>query len=68
LPLALGTGVGSELRRPLGIAIVGGLLVSQVLTLYTTPVIFLTFDRMATRFAQWRNKGVAPDAIPAQAS
>ena len=68
LPLALGTGVGSELRRPLGIAIVGGLLVSQVLTLYTTPVIFLTFDRMATRFAQWRNKGVAPEAIPAQAS
>ena len=68
LPLALGTGVGSELRRPLGIAIVGGLLVSQVLTLYTTPVIFLTFDRMATRFAQWRNKGVEPEAIPAQAS
>jgi multidrug efflux pump len=68
LPLALGNGVGSELRRPLGIAIVGGLLVSQVLTLYTTPVIFLTFDRMATRFAQWRNKGVAPEAIPAQAS
>ena len=57
LPLALGTGVGSELRRPLGIAIVGGLLVSQVLTLYTTPVIFLTFDRMATRFAKWRAKG-----------
>jgi multidrug efflux pump len=68
LPLALGTGVGSELRRPLGIAIVGGLLVSQVLTLYTTPVIFLTFDRMATRFALWRNKGVEPEAIPAQAS
>jgi multidrug efflux pump len=71
LPLALGTGVGSELRRPLGIAIVGGLLVSQVLTLYTTPVIFLTFDRMATRFANWRAKGVAPETpetIPAQAS
>jgi multidrug efflux pump len=68
LPLALGTGVGSELRRPLGIAIVGGLLVSQVLTLYTTPVIFLTFDRMATRFANWRAKGVAPETVPAQAS
>jgi len=68
LPLALGTGVGSELRRPLGIAIVGGLLVSQVLTLYTTPVIFLTFDRMATRFANWRAKDVAPETVPAQAS
>jgi multidrug efflux pump len=68
LPLALGTGVGSELRRPLGIAIVGGLLVSQVLTLYTTPVIFLTFDRMATRFAKWRAGDVVPQTIPAQAS
>jgi multidrug efflux pump len=49
LPLALGTGTGSELRRPLGISIVGGLIVSQMLTLYTTPVLYLTFDRMRKR-------------------
>ncbi len=47
LPLALGTGMGSELRRPLGITIVGGLLISQVLTLYTTPVVYLYMDRLA---------------------
>ncbi len=52
LPLALGTGTGSELRRPLGITIIGGLLVSQLLTLYTTPVIYLWFDRLARRFAR----------------
>jgi multidrug efflux pump len=52
VPLALGAGSGSELRRPLGIAIIGGLLISQVLTLYTTPVIYIWFDRLATRFSR----------------
>jgi multidrug efflux pump len=52
IPLALGTGYGSELRRPLGIAMVGGLLLSQILTLYTTPVIYIFFDRLAQRFSK----------------
>jgi len=55
LPLAFGTGIGSELRRPLGIAMVGGLLVSQVLTLYTTPVIYIFFDNLAHRFTRKSN-------------
>ncbi len=54
LPLALGSGVGSELRRPLGITIVGGLIFSQVLTLYTTPVVYLFFDRLAARVTRSR--------------
>jgi len=54
LPLALGSGTGAELRRPLGISIVGGLLVSQVLTLFTTPVVYLWFDRLARRFSRYR--------------
>ena len=58
LPLALGRGFGSELRRPLGIVMVGGLLLSQVLTLYTTPVIYVFFDRMARRF---RRRSNGPD-------
>jgi multidrug efflux pump len=65
LPLALGSGVGSELRRPLGITIVGGLIVSQVLTLYTTPVIYLFFDRLARRFGHEPEKEQAGDQTPA---
>jgi multidrug efflux pump len=55
LPLMLGGGVGSELRRPLGLTMVGGLLVSQVLTLFTTPVIYLAFDRLSWRFRRHKN-------------
>jgi multidrug efflux pump len=53
LPLALGRGTGSELRHPLGITIVGGLLLSQLLTLYTTPVVYLWFDRLSKRFERF---------------
>jgi multidrug efflux pump len=63
LPLALGTGFGSELRRPLGIAMVGGLLLSQALTLYTTPVIYIFFDNLAQRFG---HKSKQPQAGAAE--
>jgi multidrug efflux pump len=67
IPLAAGTGIGSELRRPLGISMVGGLLLSQVLTLYTTPVIYIFFDRLAQRFSRSRpssNPPAAPGTEP----
>ena len=63
LPLAIGLGTGSELRRPLGISIVGGLIFSQMLTLYTTPVVYLYLDRFRLRWARLRGKrtrAVAP--------
>ena len=54
---SLGVGTGSELRRPMGIAVVGGLLLSQALTLYTTPVVYLTFERLKQTFRAWRRYG-----------
>jgi len=63
----MGTGLGAELRRPMGISIVGGLIFSQVLTLYTTPVIYLWFDRLAMRLGRVRSKDSDDDngAAPA---
>jgi multidrug efflux pump len=63
LPLMLGWGEGAELRRPLGLAIFGGLILSQLLTLFTTPVIYLAFDRVGRR---WTGRGTA--AAPVQAT
>jgi multidrug efflux pump len=66
IPLAFGSGIGSELRRPLGIAMVGGLLLSQVLTLYTTPVIYIFFDNLSQRFSRTpRRSGAGPEPQPA---
>ncbi len=68
LPLALGTGMGSELRRPLGITIVGGLIISQMLTLYTTPVVYLYMDRLGSWFRglKQRSPGAEPAGGPAE--
>lgn len=63
LPLAIGTGVGSELRQPLGITIVGGLILSQALTLFTTPVVYLYMDRL--RWRLMRRRHAAPRLQPA---
>ncbi|MBZ5593537.1 MAG: efflux RND transporter permease subunit [Acidobacteriia bacterium] len=65
VPLAFGSGTGSELRRPLGITIIGGLLISQLLTLYTTPVIYLWFDRLARRFAPQHEMPPGTEPLPA---
>jgi multidrug efflux pump len=64
VPLAFGSGVGSELRRPLGITMIGGLIFSQALTLYTTPVIYLWFDRLARRFSHQEGREIDPGAEP----
>ena len=63
LPLAIGLGVGSELRRPLGIAIVGGLLVSQILTLFTTPVVYLALERLRTWALKLRRRAPVPEML-----
>ncbi|HVP63383.1 MAG TPA: efflux RND transporter permease subunit, partial [candidate division Zixibacteria bacterium] len=68
LPLAFGTGIGSELRRPLGITIVGGLILSQLLTLYTTPVVYLFLDRMRLRFMGKEHDTLPEASLPEESS
>ncbi len=66
LPMLLGVGTGSELRRPLGLAIIGGLAVSQILTLFTTPVVYLAFDRLSRRFSRRRPDHPSPESPPTE--
>jgi multidrug efflux pump len=66
MPLMLGSGTGSELRQPLGVAIIGGLIVSQMLTLFTTPVIYLYFDRLAVRLIGRRPANPIVPEAPAE--
>ncbi len=68
IPLAIGHGDGAELRAPLGISIVGGLVVSQLLTLYTTPVVYLTLDRWRLKVKAWRQRRSALPPATATAS
>jgi HAE1 family hydrophobic/amphiphilic exporter-1 len=68
VPMMVGTGVGSEIRQPLGYAIVGGLALSQILTLYTTPVVYIYLDRLQTRlFGEKRKQAVSGEVAPAPA-
>jgi hydrophobic/amphiphilic exporter-1 (mainly G- bacteria), HAE1 family len=62
VPLMLGTGTGAEIRQPLGYAMVGGLLVSQALTLFTTPVVYLYLDRFSNLLSRWMEKKPKPEA------
>jgi HAE1 family hydrophobic/amphiphilic exporter-1 len=64
VPLMLGTGTGSEIRQPLGYAMVGGLIVSQALTLFTTPVVYLYLDRLSNWFSGWGRSGDADQDHP----
>jgi Cu/Ag efflux pump CusA len=68
VPMMIGTGVGSEIRQPLGYAIVGGLALSQILTLYTTPVVYIYLDRLQTRMfgEKHHNSSAVPQATPAE--
>jgi multidrug efflux pump subunit AcrB len=68
LPLALGSGTGSELRRPLGITLVGGLMLSQLLTLYTTPVIYLFFDSISRKLSSFRGRHSELVTVPGESA